>query len=78
MNDKLLTFLFSYRHDGAEWAFEVQAESMEDAKARVSKMAYTTYDGELVCKIPAPLGLLPRTMAAMRNSLSRIFATSSA
>ncbi len=30
--------LYSYRHDGKTWGFEIQAASAEDAKARLAKM----------------------------------------
>ncbi len=68
------TYLFSYRHDGAEWVFEVRAQDESDARARVAKMAYATLDGELVAKIPASFGLLPRLIVSVRNALSRITA----
>lgn len=64
------TYLFSYRHDGGTWAFEVQATSEEDARSRVAKMAYATYDGKLEMKIPAycaASGALPRLIVAIRN-----------
>lgn len=69
---KLNTYLFSYTHDGAEWAFEVQAEDMEDAKLRVSKMAYAKYDGKLAMKIPVQLGVLPRLLVMLMNSATAI------
>lgn len=68
------TYLFSYRHDGAEWALEIQATSEADAKARVAKLAYATYDGELVAKIPATLGFIPKLMVSVRNTLSLLTA----
>lgn len=64
---KLKTYLFSYRHDGAEWGFEVKATNLADAKARVSKMACSVYDGELVVKMPAGAGLLVRMVTMLRN-----------
>lgn len=48
------TYLFSYRHDGKEWGFDVQATSPEDAKARVSQMGLARYDGELEMTISFP------------------------
>lgn len=68
------TYLFSYRHNGAEWNFEIQATSEADAKARVAKLAYASYDGELIAKIPASLGFIPRLMVSVRNTLSLLSA----
>lgn len=63
-------YLFSYRHDGSEWMFEVEASSEADARARVAKMAYATLEGETVAKVPATLGLIPRLIVSMQNTLS--------
>jgi hypothetical protein len=46
------TYLFSYRYEGANYAFEIPAESAEDARRRVARLQYATYDGELVAKVP--------------------------
>ncbi len=46
------TYLFSYRYEGAEYAFEMPAESLDDAKRRVARIQYATLDGELVAKVP--------------------------
>jgi len=55
------TYLFSYRHAGAVWGFEIKASSPEDAKARVAKLVFATYEGELVTRIP--VGPFPRWWA---------------
>jgi len=66
--EKFRTYLFSYTHNNSEWGFEIQAESEEDAKSRVSKMMYAKYDGELAMKIPAQLGFFPRLLVTLLNS----------
>lgn len=68
--EQLSPYLFSYRHDASVWSFEVWASSPEDARARVSKMAYATYDGVLIAKLPARLGLLGRLITSVRNALT--------
>lgn len=68
-DDGFKTYLFTYRHQGAFWSVEIKASNPEDAKARVRKMAYAVYDGELVAKIPAQLGLVTRVAVALRNML---------
>lgn len=62
------TYLFRYNHDGASWGFEIKAESPEDAKARVSRLVFAKYDGELVAKVPVSLGWPARAAMAVRNS----------
>lgn len=52
MNEELNTYLFTYEHDGAECVLVLKAKDVADAKARVSKIAQATYDGELVTKVP--------------------------
>lgn len=75
-NNKFRTYLFSYNYDGCSWGFEIQAESPEDARQRVSRLAFASYDGELVAKIPASLGLPAKAVVALRNrthGLRRLF-----
>ena len=69
---KYKTYLFSYRHNGAEWNFEIQAASEADAKARLAKLANARYDGELVTKVPVSLGLVPKLLVTARNTLSQL------
>ena len=72
MNKSFNTYLFSYQHDGASWCFEIQAEDEEDAKARVAKLIYATYDGEVVAKLPAQFGGLWRLVTWARNSIQAL------
>ncbi|WP_291519410.1 hypothetical protein [Acidovorax sp.] len=51
------TYLFSYRHQGAECVFEIRADSADDARKRVARLQYATLDGELMAKIPASSGV---------------------
>lgn len=52
--DDFKTYLFSYEHNGSSWGFDVQARSLEEAKARLSKMSYAKYDGVLTASICVP------------------------
>ena len=54
--------------DPGKVSFEIQAESPEDARLRVSRLAFASYDGELVAKIPASLGVPAKAIIALRNS----------
>jgi hypothetical protein len=70
LSNRFRTFLFSYRHAGAEWNLEIRATSEEDARARIDRLQYATYEGELVAKVPAAAGLLARAYVFVRNSLA--------
>jgi hypothetical protein len=41
-------FLFEYRHEGSEWALEVRARDLDDAKARLRTLPWAQYRGEIV------------------------------
>jgi hypothetical protein len=62
------THLFSYRHDGKVWGLEIQAHDAEDARQRIGKLTYATYDGVLVTKVPLALGPLAILAAWVRNA----------
>ena len=47
------TYLFSYPYKSAQWGFELQADSFEDAEARLKALGWAKLDGELQAKIPA-------------------------
>ena len=53
-SNKFETYLFTYRHEGKEWCFEIQATDPQDAQARVAKLSMARYDGCLVFSIPVP------------------------
>jgi len=55
------THSFTYRHEGATWTIELQARDADDARARIGKLAYATYDGVVIDEMPvalAPIGLM--------------------
>lgn len=67
------THLFTYRHDGAEWLLTLKATDADDARARIGKLAYATYDGVAISKMSvslAPIGILS---VWVRNAAMRIF-----
>lgn len=59
------TYLFSYYHDGSNWVFELKAKSPEDAQARLQKLPWAKYDGELVMVVP--FGWMARLLCRVRN-----------
>jgi hypothetical protein len=65
---KFKTFLVAYRHDGAEWIVELKAASEQDARSRLGKLVYGKITGELIATVPAGLGLIAKTVSAVRNA----------
>jgi hypothetical protein len=66
------TYLFSYRHQDAEWSFEVQADDERDARVRVYKMGMARFDGALIVKVPTYVGLVMRPIVWLRNKLKEV------
>jgi len=69
--EDMQTHVFSYRHDGRHWELTIKATDADDARARIGKLAYATYDGVQLARVPvilAPIGLLS---VWVRNTVSR-------
>ena len=62
------THLFTYRFDNAEWVLEIPASSAQEAKERIARIPYATYDGVLIAKLPATLGPLGVLAVWLRNA----------
>lgn len=61
MERRYSTHMFTYRHDGAEWIVTLDATDADDARARLGKLAYASYDGIVYSTMPAilaPFGLM--------------------
>jgi hypothetical protein len=63
------TYLFTYTFDGAKWQLPIKAKTPEEAKARLSRVLYAEYSGELVASIPVPSSWFSR----LTNLLIRPF-----
>jgi hypothetical protein len=61
------TFLFSYRHEGANWNVEIPARSFEDARRRVCALSLARCEGEVVLRMPALPGPMSRLFGLMRS-----------
>ena len=62
-------FLFEYPFEGAEWGFEIEASSPEDARDRLKALAWARYKGEVMATVPVPGGgLLRRIYDALRTN----------
>lgn len=72
-NDGCTTHLFRYRHAGAEWQVRLDATDPDDARARIGKLAYATYDGVLVSDTPIILAPLQILSVWVRNAMVRFF-----
>ena len=53
-------FLVNYQHGGQRYALELHATDAEDAKLRLNSLLYGQVCGEVVAKVPAPLGLFAK------------------
>jgi len=73
MSDGFQVHLFTYSHDGARWTVEIPARSAEDARARLGKLAWATYDGVLVAKMPVAPNWLVRWLGGLKTSASRLY-----
>ena len=67
---KIKRYLFEYRHEGSEWALEIPARDLEDAKARLKAMPWAQYRGEVALTVTVPSaplsGLWNRITACFR------------
>jgi len=69
------TFLVRYNYAGAEYGIEIMARDADEARARLSRLAYAKLDGELVATVPTVLGPVAVAVAAIRNGITRIMGT---
>lgn len=68
------THLFSYRFDDASWTIDIRARDEDEAKRRLKALAWATYDGVLVARVPAPgAGPLARLAFGLRNVARTFF-----
>lgn len=51
------TFLFTYNFDGSKWELPIKAKTPEEARARLNRILYAEYSGELVASIPLHSGI---------------------
>lgn len=58
-NGEFKRYLFEYRHEGAEWALEIQARDIEDARERLKQLPWAQYQGEVISSLTAPRFSLP-------------------
>lgn len=68
------THLFTYRHDGAEWVLAIEATDADDARARIGKLTYATYDGVAVAKMPIALSPIGIAAVWVRNATKALVA----
>lgn len=62
------THLFSYRFEGKTYTVDIVARDAAEAKERVKALTWAQYDGELVARVPATLGVPARIAVALRNA----------
>ncbi len=72
MNGDFKTHLFTYRHEGVEWVLAIEATDASDARERLAKLVYATYDGVQVAQIPASLGPAVALATWVRNAVTTL------
>jgi hypothetical protein len=75
MDVKMETHVFSYRHDGRHWQLTIKATDADDARARIGKLAYATYDGVQIARMPAALAPIGLLTLWIRNTAVSLFAS---
>ena len=68
-HNEFATHLFSYRFDGAKWTIDIRARNEDEARRRLQALAWATYDGVLVARVPVPAtGPIVRLANWLRNA----------
>lgn len=58
-------YLFSYAYGNSRYSLTVEADTQQEAVARVRRMSTAVYDGELQFEIKVPTGFLQRLLARL-------------
>lgn len=66
------THLFRYNYDGKVWELEIKANDEQDAKARLARLAFASYLGVQIAKLPPVLSPCAPLIAWVRNSATAI------
>lgn len=69
INKETRKFLCSYYHDGSDWSMTIDAYDVEDAQARVKKLGFLRYDGEVIFSVSSNLGWFANLVCKIRNFL---------
>lgn len=68
VDENYATHLFSYQFDGGSWTIDIRARDADEAQRRLKALAWATYDGVLVARVPVPAaGPLTRLANRLRN-----------
>jgi hypothetical protein len=62
-------YLFEYRFQDAEWAFEIVATSPEEARERLKAISWAQYKGHIFAKIAVTGGSVSRTLFRVKRAL---------
>lgn len=62
-------YLFEYRFENAEWAFEIIATSPEEARERLKAISWAQYKGEVFAKIAMTAAPISRIASRIRRML---------
>jgi hypothetical protein len=65
------TYLFEYRYEGHIYGLEIPAQSLEEARGRISQIPFATYQGEVIATAPYSAGWFVKVVVWLRNALGR-------
>jgi hypothetical protein len=66
-NNEQKYYLCDYQYEGETWCIEIAAESWEDAKARLKRIACAKVVGEVKAVVPVELGWFAKTIVFIKN-----------
>ena len=69
MEKRYQRYLFEYRFEDAEWAFEVVATSPKEAQDRLRAISWANYKGEVFATIPVGGSAIRRAASRLRSVL---------
>lgn len=68
IDNNLKRFMFDYRFDGSEYSIDIFARTPDEARAKLSALAFAQFAGEVKAVIPIPsASLIGRIIKRIRS-----------
>jgi|SoiMethySBSTD1v2_1073268.scaffolds.fasta_scaffold229233_1 hypothetical protein len=74
MNAEYKTHVFRYRYAGSEWILRINATDAEDARQRIGRLTWATYDGIEMSDRPILFAPFEIAIVRVRNAALRLIA----
>lgn len=65
----LKPYLFEYNHNGGTWGLKIDAESPQDAQARLKSLTWAHYKGEILLTVSLPRTGISAIWESLRSCL---------